>query len=99
MIPRADRRTAIAAGTAWLAAITVAACGGSASVLNQQAEAHRLSADVRVQFARASGASDRAGRADTDEASTAAAHEAAQATQSVQRDTATLRSILQDLGD
>src|SRR3954453_21208392 len=99
MIPRADHRTAIAAATAWLTAITIAACGGSAAVLNQQAEAHRLSADLRVQFARASDASNRAVMADTDEASRGAAHEAGQATQSVQRDTGTLRTVLQDLGD
>jgi hypothetical protein len=68
-------------------------------VLNQQAEAHRLSADLRVQFARASEASDRAVMADTDEASSSAAHEAEQATKSVQRDAETLRTVLQDLGD
>jgi hypothetical protein len=100
MIPRADRLTTIgSAAAAWLAAITVSACGGSAAVLNQQAEAHRLSADLRVQFARASEASDRAVMADTDEASSSAAHEAEQATKSVQRDAETLRTVLQDLGD
>src|SRR3954470_6806634 len=100
MIPRSDRRAAIgAAATAWLAAITVAACGGSAAVLNQQAEAHRLSADLRVQFARAADASNRAVMADTDEASSGAAHEAEQATQAVQRDAETLRTVLQGLGD
>src|SRR3954470_12420559 len=100
MIRRADRRATIgAAATAWLAAISVAACGGSAAVLNQQAEAHRLSADLREQFARASDASNTAGMADTDQASRGAGHEARQATQSVQRDTETLRTVLQDLGD
>jgi hypothetical protein len=100
MIPRAGRWPTIAAATtACLAAITVTACGGSAAVLNQQAEAHRLSADLRVQFARAADASNRAVMADTDDASSSAAHEAGQATQSVQHDSETLRTLLQDLGD
>jgi hypothetical protein len=81
-------------------AVGAAACGdGSKLVLNQQAEAHRVASDLRVQFTRAADASNRAVMADTDEASTAAAHEAEQATQSVQRDIDTLRKILQDLGD
>ena len=81
-------------------AIGAAACGdGSKLVLNQQAEAHRVASDLRVKFARAADASNRAVMADTDEASTAAAHEAEQATQSVQRDIDTLRKILADLGD
>jgi hypothetical protein len=93
-------RSAAACCLAAIAALAAAACGdGSKLVLNQQAEAHRVASDLRVQFTRAADASNRAVMADTDEASTAAAHEAEQATQSVQRDTDTLRKILQDLGD
>jgi hypothetical protein len=81
-------------------ALGAAACGdGSKLVLNQQAEAHRVSSDLRVQFTRAADASNRAVMTDTDEASTAAAHEAAQATQAVLRDIDTLRPILENLGD
>jgi hypothetical protein len=72
---------------------------GSKTVLMQQAEAHRVSSDLRVQFARAADASNRAVMADTDEASGAAAHEAEQATQSVQRDIDALHKLLEDLGD
>ena len=72
---------------------------GSKLVLNQQAEAHRLSSDLRVQFTRAADASNRAVMADTDEASVAAAREAEQATKAVQRDIDALHPILVDLGD
>src|SRR5476649_442650 len=83
-----------------LAALTVvaaAACDGSKAVLNQQAEAHRLASHLHVQFSRADDASNRAVMADTDEASIAAAHEAEQATQAVQRDIDALRPILEEL--
>ena len=83
-----------------VAAMGTMACGdGSTLVLNQQAEAHRLSSDLRVQFTRAADASNRAVMADTDEASQGAAREAEQATQSVQRIDDSLHKILQDLGD
>ncbi len=85
---------------ALLAALSAAACGdGSKLVLTQQAEAHRVSADLRVQFTRAADASNRAVMADTDAASQAAAREAGQATAAVQRDLDALRTLLQDLGD
>ena len=77
-----------------------AAClNGSKAVLTQQAEAHRLASHLRVQFTRAADASNRAVMADTDEASSAAAREAQQATQSVQQDIDGLHRILEDLGD
>jgi hypothetical protein len=85
------------------AAITVgaaAACAnGSKAVLNQQAEAHRLASHLGVQFSKAAEASNRAVMADTDEASSAAAREAGQATQAVERDIDALQRILQDLSD
>lgn len=85
---------------ATLVAVSAAACmDGSKLVLNQQAEAHRLSSDLRVQFTRAADASNRAVMADTDEASNAAAREAEQATQAVQRDIGVLHKTLEDLGD
>jgi hypothetical protein len=93
-------RTIGAATTGCVAAIAIVACGdGSKLVLNQQAEAHRVSSDLRVQFTRAADASNRAVMADTDEASSGAAHEAEQATLAVQRDVDTLHQILQNLGD
>jgi hypothetical protein len=85
---------------ATLAAVSATACvDGSKLVLNQQAEAHRLSSDLRVQFTRAADASNRAVMADTDEASVAAARDADQATKAVQRDIDALHPILVDLGD
>jgi hypothetical protein len=79
---------------------TASGCvNGSKSVLMQQAEAHRLASHLRVQFTRAADASNRAVMADTDEASTAAAREAQQATQAVQQDVESLHRTLEDLGD
>jgi hypothetical protein len=86
----------------WLAAVTVAAaagCGkGSTPVLTQQIEARRLTSDLRVQFSKAAEASNRAVMADTDEASSASAREAGQATDAVQRDIDALQPLLQSLG-
>lgn len=53
--------------------------------------------DLRVQFSKAADASNRAVMADTDEASSAAAREAGQAMQAVERDVESLRPILQAL--
>jgi len=93
-------RPILASCVAIVAAAAAAACGdGSKLVLNQQAEAHRLAAHLHVQFSRAADASNRAVMADTDEASSAAAREAEQATKAVEHDTDTLRRILDELGD
>jgi hypothetical protein len=82
---------AIAAGAA-------AGCiNGSSAVLTQQVEARRLASDLRVQFSKAADASNRAVMADTDEASSAAAREAGQATQAVERDVEALQGILEAL--
>jgi hypothetical protein len=61
------------------------------------AEARRLTADLRVEFAKASDASNRAVMADTDEASVAFAHEAEQATHDVESDVAALGPHLRSL--
>ena len=82
-----------------IAAIAVGCTAGSKAVLNQQAEAHRLASHLRVEFTRAADASNLAVMADTDEASSAAAREAQQATQSVERDVDALKKVLDDLGD
>jgi hypothetical protein len=99
------RRLLITSGTRatvglWLVAITVAtpACGnGSRLVLTEQVEARRLASSIRVQFTKAADASNRAVMAVTDEASSAAARDAGQATQAVQRDVDALQRILQEL--
>ncbi len=76
-----------------------AGCGrGSTPVLTQQIEARRLTAELRVQFANAAGASNRAVMADTDEASQAAAREAETAKLAVERDVQGLEPLLQSLG-
>ena len=80
-------------------AATAACTDGSKTVLNEQAEAHRLSSHLRVEFTSATDASNRAVMADTDEASAAAAREAQQARQSVQHDVDALKRVLDDLGD
>ena len=68
------------------------------AVLTQQVEAHRLASHLRVQFTQAADASNRAVMADTDEASSAAAREAEQATQAVEHDVDALQPILEHLG-
>lgn len=75
---------------------SAAGCIGPA-VLTQQVEARRLASDLRVQFAKAAEAANRAVMADTDEASAAAAREAEQSTQAVQRDIEQLQAVLQSL--
>src|SRR5438105_2109310 len=64
-------RVAVAA---WLALAT-GACGGNLTVLREQVEARRLASDLHVQFTKVSDAANRAVMADTDQASTDAAHE------------------------
>jgi len=73
-------------------------CGrGSTPVLTEQIEARRLMLELRVQFTKAADASNRAVMADTDEASSAAAREAEQATQAAERDVKALEPLLQSL--
>jgi hypothetical protein len=65
--------------------------------LTQLVEARRLGADLRLQFTRAADVSNRAVMADTDEASSAAAREAGEATRAIDRDTQALQPVLRDL--
>jgi hypothetical protein len=66
--------------------------------LTQLAEARRLAADMRVKFANASSASDRAVMADTDEASIAFAREAEQTLEAVEANARALAPRLESLG-
>lgn len=66
-------------------------------MLTRQVEARRLASTLRVQFSKAADSSNRAVMEVTDEASTAAAREAEQATQAVQRDVETLQPLLEAL--
>jgi hypothetical protein len=72
--------------------------GAPGAAFVELVEARRLAADLHVQFGKSSDASNRAVMADTDEASLACAHEAEQATQTVQRDIAALAPLLHNLG-
>jgi hypothetical protein len=77
-----------------------AACrGGPSAALTDLAEARQEAADLRVQFNKASDASNRAVMADTDEQSVAFAHEAEQTKAAVQTDIAALAPRLRNLGD
>jgi hypothetical protein len=66
--------------------------------LERLSEARHLTADLQVQFSKASDASNRAVMADTDEASVAFAREAEQAKQAVEADSKALGPLLQTLG-
>jgi hypothetical protein len=74
-------------------------CHGEVNpVVSNLLEARRLAADLRVQFNKASNASDRAVLADTDEASVAFAREADRLTEWTKRDVVELEARLRDLG-
>ncbi len=80
------------------AALTsVAGCRGPATVQAELGEARRLSAELRVQFSKATDASNRAVMADTDEASVTFAHEAEQASKLVENDVTQLSALLGSL--
>ncbi len=72
--------------------------GGPRSFLDELHEARRLTADLRVQFSKATDASNRAVMADTDEASIEFVRSAEQATRAVETNLATLTPLLQSLG-
>lgn len=80
-----------------LSVALTAGCGDVNTALKEVSEARRLAADLLVEFTKASDASNRAVMADTDETSTAFAHEAEQAADAVQRDAAALAPILATL--
>lgn len=71
--------------------------GGSDPVFVQVTEAHRRLADIRIQFAKAADAANRAVMADTDEASVSFAREAEQATEIVLRESGLLKPLLRNL--
>jgi hypothetical protein len=85
-----------------LAALAWAFVAGCHAEMNplftQLIEARRLAADLRVQFHKASDASDRAVLADTDEASVAFAREADQIKEAVKLDVVELEGRLRDVG-
>jgi hypothetical protein len=74
-----------------------AGCRDVNAALQQLSQARQLSAELLVQFTKATDASNRAVMADTDEASVAFAHEAEQAKQVVQRDVDALGPLLRGL--
>lgn len=73
--------------------------GAPSAVFTELTEARQLAADLRVQFNKASDASDRAVMADTDEASISFAREADKATQVVQSEVEELGPHLRSLGN
>lgn len=74
-----------------------AGCATGPPVLTQLLAARRLASDLHVQFTKAAEASNRAVMVGTDEASAAAAMEAEQAIQEVQRNVEQLEPVLQSL--
>jgi hypothetical protein len=87
----------IALGAIAVTACAIAACGDVNAALEQLSQARQLSAELLVQFTKATDASNRAVMADTDDVSVASAHEAEQAKQVVQRDVDALAPLLQRL--
>jgi hypothetical protein len=80
-----------------IAMMVAIGCSGT-SGLERLTQARQLSADLLVQFTKEGDAANRAVLADTDEASTAFAREAQQATAGVQTNIDALQPILQGLG-
>jgi hypothetical protein len=78
-------------------ALAATGCGVNGAI-EQLSEARRLSADLLVQFTKASDAGNRAVMADTDEGSVAFVREAELGQQAIQKDTDALKRILQGLG-
>jgi hypothetical protein len=83
-----------------IAAIVAAAtaCVNQPALITQLLDARRLASELHVDFTKAAEASNRAVMADTDEASAAAADEARNARQIVDRNTTELRTLLEGLG-
>jgi hypothetical protein len=77
--------------------LALSGCAGG-SALEKLTEARRLSADLLVQFTKASDAANRAVMADTDEESVAFARESEEAAKEVQRTSAQLGMIVNGLG-
>jgi hypothetical protein len=85
-------------GVMLLAAGLTLRCGDVNAALGQLAEARRLAADLRIEFTKATDASNRAVMADTDDVSIADAREADAAKRSVHTDMDALGPLLQRLG-
>jgi hypothetical protein len=86
-------------GVALGSLVVASGCGrGPATVMAELREANRLSADVRVQFNKAAGATKGAVMADTDEASLAFARDAKLSGAAVEHDMAALKALLAQLG-
>jgi hypothetical protein len=82
-----------------LALIAISGCQRTPELpFKQLADARGLAAELRVQFGKAVGASDRAVMADTDGASVDFAREAERASHAVERDAADLAARFQELG-
>ena len=96
--PASPNRVGAGRLVAVMVAGLTAACVNTPALLTQLLEARRLAADLHVEFTRASDAANRAVMADTDEASAAAADEARQARQAVERDLDALQPLLDSLG-
>ena len=77
-----------------VAAALTASCGDVNAALERLSQARHLSADLLVQFTKASNATDRAVMADTDAASAAYAKDASAATEAIHHDVAALRPLL-----
>src|SRR5580765_3547380 len=94
-------RLARIAGSYSLAIVLMTTTGCASSpetALEHLLESRRLTADLVVQFTKATDASNRAVMADTDEASVSFAREAEQATQAVEKDGSELTPVLSGLG-
>jgi hypothetical protein len=76
----------------------VSGCHGGPTVLNRLDDARAVTADLRVQFNKAADASNRAVMAETDEASTAFANDAAKTVKQVETDVSMLTPMLKTLG-
>jgi hypothetical protein len=76
------------------AVVLALGCQGGPSSLNRLDDSRRLVADARVQFSKATDATNRAVMADTDEASIAFASDAEKAVQGVESDVAALKPLL-----
>ena len=93
---RCGRRVFKSIGVIAIASAVLAGCSGD-TALERLTEARRLSADLFIQFTRASNAANQAVMADTDEASIAFAEQAEETKKQVQADIDALRPVLRDL--
>jgi len=93
---RCGRRVFKSIGVIAIVSAVLGGCGAG-TALERLTEARRLSADLFIQFTRASNAANQAVMADTDEASIAFAKQAEEIKKQVQADIDALRPVLHDL--